>query len=529
LFVWAAVTAIRRRFQCHFYPAMEDRAVYAQIGVLSSAMVSKEPTHDGLDKLYGFCRDQKLPVEIRKNAILSALQVLVSVLPDYTVGKHSAKDNVSRDVRERRSREKLVLDFTRRFIQFCELMAFGRNNNIRIRVACGRALCAIFEKKRRFNTGEMLAKTVVRLGCAPVPLLRKHAAEALVRVFQSDPSGDDALRVISRVAETPTPKISAEILSALNSIELKPIKESKEKPIEDKALQRELRDAGVVDRSLELRHNQSAILEHLFGTVFRFLKETKSEEHFCEAMRIVKSFVAHINIDVVPSIIDALRQRRFSLRASIIAANTALSVCESARLVVDLRGFYASVYARAYEALEAREVLLEFLTLFENVARQLDTARTAAFAKRMVMMALQATADVQGVILACVRQMLCDDVSLTRAVDFEFEAAGEFNVALDDPDACNGPAAKLWELAHLANSHNRFVSEIAREVARLTDLEAVRNASIAAAMAKRDWSPAAVAARLDDRMRVFDVALFDGPAGPAPKSLKLFEFGGAGN
>ena len=503
----------------------QDKETYAKIALLGHEMQSKGPTQEGLDELYKFCKDKKSAIEIRKNAILSVLTVLRSLLPDYVVGKHSAKDNISREVRERRAQEKMVLDFTRRFIQYCELCAFGRDNNIVLRVACGKSLSILFDEKRHYNTGDQLAKTVVRLACSPIGILKKHACRAIVSVFKSDPSGEYTLKIMTKIAETPTPKISSELLGALEEVELKPVSGKVEKPkLEDKDLERELRDAGIIDQKDERQHNQIAILEHLFGTVFRFLRETKSEEHFCKAMEVVKKYVDHINIDVVPQIVEALKQKRFSLQASIIAANTAMSVCASAQLVVDLRSFYASVYARAYEALDERQVLLQFLALFDLISHQIDKTRTASFAKRLMMMALQSMTDIQGTILAYVRQMILNEPAMTRALDFEFEAAGEFSVVSDDPDTCNGPSAKYWELVHLANSPNKFVSAIATEVASLTDIHAIRNVTIEAANKKRDWSPAAILEQLDYSKRVFDVHLLSQPAKPLPKSFKVFEF-----
>ena len=503
----------------------QDKETYARIALLGHQMESKGATKEGLDELYKFCKDKKYPIEIRKVAILSVLAVLESLIPDYVVAKHSAKDNVSREVRDRRAEEKVLLDFTRRFIQYCELVAFGRDNNIKLRVACAKSLSILFEKKRRYNTGEQLAKTVVRLACSPVALLKKYACQAIVGVFKSDPTGEFTLKIMTKVAETPTPKISSELLGALKEVELKPVSGKVEKPkLEDKELQRELKEVGIIDHKEELQHNQVAILEHLFGTVFRFLRETKSEEHFCKSMEVVKKYVDHINIDVVPQIVEALKQKRFSLQASIIAANTALSVCASAQLVVDLRSFYASVYARAYEALDDRQVLLQFLALFDMISQQIDKSRTASFAKRLMTMALQSMTDIQGTILAYIRQMVLNEPSMTRALDFEFEAAGEFSVVSDDPDSCNGPSAKYWELVHLANSPNKFVSAIATELASLTDINAIRNVTIAAANQKRDWSPAAILEQLDYSKRVFDVHLLVQPVKPLPKTFKVFEF-----
>lgn len=504
----------------------KNRQAHQRIALLSTSMTSKNATKEELDELYKLCKDKALEPKIRRDAIISAMQVLVSLLPDYTVGKHSAKDNISRDVRQRREEEKLLLDFTRKFIQYCELMVFGRDNSVYIRAGAAHALSQLFLKKRRFNTGDVLAKSVVRLACLPIEAFSKHACAAIVGVFKSDPYGEDTLKIMTKVAETATPKISVGLLVCLKSIQLKPISGKVEKPkLEDKELARDLKEVGIIDSKAEQQHNQAAILEHLFGTVFRFLKETKSEEHFCAAMDVVKAFVNHLNIDVVPQIVEALKQKRFSLRASIIAANTAMDVCKAAKLTVDLRSFYTSVYARAYEALEDREVLSWFLTLFEQLGKDLDKRRAAAFAKRLVMMALQAPTDVQGLIIAHMRQMIIDNVAMSAFVDFEDECESfDFNLTLDDPDSCNGPSAKLWELAHLANSHNPLIAQMARELATMTDDGAVTEVKTRAAKQRRDWSPKAILEILDESKRIFDVNLFNRPKKALPTKMKLFEF-----
>jgi nucleolar complex protein 3 len=502
-----------------------DPAKLAEVAALCTAITSHPlvKTKETLDSLYALCKDADHSVGRR--AILSLAQVLFDVLPDYAVRKYYANDNVSRDVRARRAHEDFLLSFARRFCQFCEVMAFDYKKPMRVRTASAKALSGLFRLKRQFNTIDHLAKVAVRLACSAVERLRAISCAAIADVFAKDPLGAVTLTVMGSVAATQTPNISVELLHTLLAIRVKEATATAPRPqIEDKSLVKELKEADILDDKSEQRHNQAATLEHLFGTVFRFLRETKSEPHFCEAMEVVRKFVSFINIDVVPQIVLALKQTRFSLRTAIIAAQTAASVCQSASLVVDLRDFYSTVYAQMYEALEDRSLVLELLALFELMSGEIDKRRTASFAKRLIVLALHSSSDVAGTVLAYIRELFLREPAMTAAVDFEFEAAGQFNILLDDPDFANGPAAKYWELAELANSPNKIVAAIAKELATLRTDEAVKSAGIRAAREKRDWRPRTILEKLDDDQRIFDVDLLAVQPRPLPKTFKVFDF-----
>jgi hypothetical protein len=182
------------------------------------------------------------------------------------------------------------------------------------------------------------------------------------------------------------------------------------------------------------------------------------------------------------------------------------------------------VYARAYEALDDRNIVLELLALFELMSSEIDKARTAAFAKRLMTMALHAPSDVAAVVLAYIRQLFETDPSMTAAVDFEFEAQGRFDILLDNPDFCNGPAARYWELSELCRSPNRYVREIALELSTLTNAEALMNSGIQAAKEKRDWRPKTILEQTDDSERVFDMNLLAQEFRPLPKAFKVYNF-----
>ena len=186
-----------------------NKAAHERIGILARNITGKEHlTKDEFEELYKFCKDQKLDARVRCDALLSVAKVLTVHLPDYAVGKHSAKDNISRDIRERREYEKVLLDFTRRFILYCEYVACGRDNSTWARAGACKTLSILFREKHRFNTSDTLAKTIVRLARLPVPQYRKHLCNAIKGVFDNDPHGEYTLKIMQKVAETPTPKIS---------------------------------------------------------------------------------------------------------------------------------------------------------------------------------------------------------------------------------------------------------------------------------------------------------------------------------
>ena len=495
-----------------------------QIATLSLSLTQKPyvKTKENLDQLYTLCKSKDL--DISKNAIKSVMLVLIDILPSYSVGKHSKNENLSKEVRERRAHDKILLDFTRRFNQFCEAAAFNRTNAKKIRCAAALALSNLYSHCPNFNTAEHLSKCIVRLANCSQPRLRAIACSELNRVFQNDPAGEKTLQVLSNLALTPTNQISTDMLQTLMTIKLKSHFEppKKEHKIEDKQLEKELRQADIISDDTQKQRNQAAILEHLFGTVFRFLKETKSEQHYIAAMNVVHEFVEFINIDIVPSILDALKQKRFSLSSAITSATTAASVCKAATLTVDLRDFYSSVYARCYEALDDRPVLTQLLNLFEWISHDIDRTRTASFSKRLIIMSIHAHPTCAATILAYIRSLFSKDPGMATACAFEFEGEGEFNIEADDPDFCNGPSAKYWELAELASSHNPLLRDMAVEISGLVDYKTVRESDIIAAQSKRDWKPETITAIMD-RMELESITQLKADQLAPPSTFKIYE------
>lgn len=492
--------------------------------------LSKKPeykTKDYLEKLYNYCKNKD--PEIASKAIKSVTLVLLDILPSYTVGKHSAEDNLSKEVRQRREIEQIELNFTRRFVQFCEAAAFNRQNIKKIRCAAATALSRLYSNRPNFNTADHLSKCIVRLANCPEHRIRSIACSNILQVFQNDVKGEFTLQILSNIAATPTNKISVEILQTLQNIKLKSQFEQKPKQpkLEDKELEKELRQADLINDDNQHQRNQAMILDHLFGTVFRFLKETKSESHYLEAMTVIHKYVKYINIDIVPSILEALKQKRFSLRSAITSATTAISVCQSAGLIVDLRDFYSAVYSRCYEALDDRQSLSDLLNLFDLIGSDIDKTRTQSFAKRLMIMSLHAQHSVAIAIACNIRKMFIKDPLMTVACDFEFAGESEFNIEADDPDFCGGPSAKYFELAELSHTDNNKLNQIAIELSKLIDPKAVKEMETASIKDQRNRDLDGKVEQIIDKVDKFenDIILQLKPEQqPLPDKFKVFEF-----
>ena len=508
----------------------EQQNIKEEIAQLSISLTQKpmNKTEDHISKLLSYCKDFKHH-RIQKLAILSLAQVLFDILPSYSVNKHSSSDNPSSEVKQRRIHEGILLEYTRRFIQIIEKIAFGSNNHLSVRKASSKALSGLFSSKPNFNTSEHLSVVIIRLSCLSVEEIRQTACTSIAEVFGRDPKLELTLKLIRNLSTTQTNKISTDLLQTLLSLKIKPktqlTQEEKDKKpkIIDKDLEKELKEADVIDNKNEHEKNQAEVLEHLFATVFRFLKETKSELHFISAMQIVRKYVKYINYEYVSPIISALKQSRFSLRAAIAATQTALDLCNTAQYSVDLRDFYREVYSRSYEALEDRDALLELLALFDIISNLIDSNRTASFAKRLIILTLHAPSDVAATILCHIRKLMSKNPAMTSATDFEFEAEGEFLLLHDDPDFCNGPAAKYWELSELSHHQHKVIRELALELSKLIDVDAVRDSDILAAKQKREWNPRKTFEMMDDSERIFDINLLTITENKLPTEFKLFE------
>lgn len=510
----------------------KTNAIRNEIAHICLELTQKEGYNvkENINTLMTYCKNYELKT-VQKIAILSLAKVFIDILPPYIVEKHNEKDNPSQEVKKRRLYEATLLETARQFIQICEKLAFSKKSSNNTRKLAAKALAEIYVNKPGFNTGRKLVTTMVKLACSNHEEVRQVICENLAHFFENDPNGHNTLAIVTKIAATPSPEISIELLQTLEHIKLRSFpqktqaekeKEKKEK-ITDKDLIKELREADIVPDDNSPEMTQTHILEQLFGTVFRFLKETKSEVHFIAAMEIIRKDVLFIDKDFVSAIVSALKQNRFSLRSAITAAHTALVLCKQCEYNVDLRGFFTEVYNRAYEALDDRDSTLEFLALFDIISEQIDTARTASFAKRLMIMALHAPSDIATTILVTLRKLLTPHLELTSAIDFDFEAEGDFNIYGADPDFCNGPAAKYWELSELAHHRNEKLREVAQIIATLNSSAAVRSADLNDAKMKRKWDPRATLEELDDSARIFDVNLLHFNREALPEKLKLFE------
>lgn len=500
-----------------------------EIAQLSTSLVTKPEykTKENLEKLYALCKNKDL--DISTKAIKSVALVLISILPSYAVGKHAENENLSKEVRQRRQLEQVQLEFARRFNQFCEHAAFNRSNPMKLRCASAVALSNLYAKCSKYNTSDHLAKCVVRLANCTEPKLRNLACGSIRQVFENDIKGQNTLQILTNVATTPTNKISVELLQTLEHVKLKSHFDTKPKQpkIEDKELEKELKEADLVVDDSQHERNQMVILEHLFGTVFRFLKETKSEQHYLAAMAVVHSYIDYINISIIPDILSALKQKQFSLRAAITSATTAISVCKAANLTFDLRDFYSSVYARCYEALDNRDALFELLNLFDFIGNEIDITRTKSFAKRLMTMSIHALPPIATAVLAHIRKLFSEkvdkDPSIASACYFSFEGEGEFNIDVDDPVTCGGDSAKYWELSLLSHTYEPILNNLAIEMASLNSAVAIREADIAAARERKTFTAESLKNMVeDDELKSISNIAIDNI--PLPTKFKKFEF-----
>lgn len=508
-------------------------AIKQEIAHICTELTTKEMNYnykDNINTLMTHCKNYESST-IQQIAILSLAMVYIDLLPNYIVEKHNEKDNPSQDVRKRRLYEATLLETSRQFVQICEKLAFSKKTKPSLRRSAAKAIALIYTGKPGFNLGRQLVNTVIKLACCPHQDVRELICKYISDFFKADPNGHNTLQIVTKVASTPSPEVSIELIQSLMDIKLKSFpqkttaekeKEKKEK-ITDKELLKDLREADIVTDENGPEITQTHILEQLFATVFRFLKETKSEPHFIAAMEIIKKDVIFIDRDFVAPIVSALKQSRFSLRSSITAAHTALVLCKQCEYNVDLRGFFTEVYNRAYEALDDKTALIEFMALFDIISEQIDTARTASFAKRLMIMSLHASPDIATLILVTLRKLLTPHLELTSAIDFDFEAEGDFNIYGADPDFCNGPAAKYWELAELTHHRDERVADVAKVLAGLKSSAHVRQADLNDAKQKVTWDPKKILDELDDSARVFNVNLLQFTREAFPEKAKLFE------
>lgn len=502
-----------------------------EIALLSVKLVTKErqDTESNIQTLIKHCKNYK-EKNTQKIAILSLAKVFIDILPNYVVDKHSDKDNPSKEVKERRKYESLLVKCSSQFVQICEKICFGESNDIKVRKAGAKALSLLYSNKPLFNLSKTLCNDLVRLSCNNNIELRQIACEQMEMVFQHDPMNKHTLDIMSKVATTPTNKVSLELLETLLNIKFKEIKEKSaaekaQEKIQDKQLIKELKEADLFDKSEEIKETQIHILEHLFATAFRYLKETKSEKHFILSMEILRKYIKRINYDYVAPILTVLKQSRFSLRVATTSAQTARDLCASCDYHVDLRDYYVEVFARMYESLEDRDAVLDVLALVDILSGEIDKGRVFSFVKRLLILAIHSGSDVAATILCQLRQFLSQIPDMTMCLDFSDDSAGNFGLYLEDPDHANGRASKWWELAYFLNHRSQGVQIFAEEIAPLSTAAKVHESRIRAAKERIKFNPQETLEELDERTRLYDASLIqDIKHQRKSPEMKIFDF-----
>lgn len=498
-----------------------------EIGSICSSLISN-PTFKAsqhFDILLKHCRSPK--PKVSRLAVLSLAKVLSDLTPGYVVSKYAETDRPSKDVKSRREFDKLILDVSQRFVQFAEKKASHKSLLLKNRIYMSKGISLLFQTKPNFNTSATLAKIVVKLACNSVEQIRQPACQSIQSIFQNETTRSASLLIFSNIASLKIKDISTDLLESIRLFKPKEFDHQKSQDkieTDDKDLLKDLKEADIVNDHSEQEQNQTLILEHLFATLFKFLKETKNEVQFLYSMELIRHFVKWINFDFVAPIITALKQNRFSLRASITSLQTALALCEQANYFVDLKDFYQAVYSMSFESFEHRDALIEYLALFDIISKSADKSRIAAFAKRLLIMGLHSSIDVTAAILCHLRNLIPKLLELTAALDFEYETEGRFDIESNDPDFCFGLGAKYWELAEFGSSSNPILKSLASELAELKDHEKVIQADIKAARNKVSFKPRDMLENLDDSYRIFDATQLVIDPFELPKEFKNFEF-----
>lgn len=477
-----------------------------------------------IQQLQSLCNDPDATVQ--KLSMLSQLSVFLDILPDYrirvpTPGGDDQSGGKSRPqkkkVQQLQDYEASLLKNYQIFLKFCSGLVTsgikGRRPDdessssphglraLSLAETGTKCLSELLQRKYAFNFHLNLVIALVPLADSAFPAIRSPACASFEAVFKADKTSASSLTIVQQMASYVKQKehrVRPELLRTLLAMPLEVTMEqgeaARKRAKADRKKRRKQQSAGdtiaaglkeaeaVVDRA-ERDKAQGDILHELVLIYFRILKQAAYSPSLPAVLEGLGKFAFLINLDILIDLLKVLktmlRQDTLPLSAALQAVLTGLRTLQGPgqELLVDEKDFVDVLYRllrqlASSSAADDRRCLPTALECVEAVLlrrKELVVDRVAAFAKRVLLVALDALPNEALALLALLRSLFHRYSKLQQLVESDVDrvATGEFRADVDDPDFANPFASAAWELSLLARHWHPAVAEFARGTAAL--------------------------------------------------------------
>ncbi|KAF2074816.1 hypothetical protein CYY_003880 [Polysphondylium violaceum] len=243
----------------------------------------------------------------------------------------------------------------------------------------------------------------------------------------------------------------------------------KKKRKEDKALDKEMKEAEAEYSMKEQRYLQTEILKSIFILYFRIIKKAPQSPALSSVLEGLAKFSHLISVDFLGDLLKVLSDLMENGITSIKnALNTNITAFKTIKLHgntlnVDLKDYYVKVYSLLTDMVLPKEnanveTALDAINMMFYDRKQTSIERVAAYVKRLSTVSLFLPPHAALSVVTLCQQLFVTYPKAQRLLETDHTyAGGEYVFDTLDPDHCNPFASTVWELTLLFNHwHPKF-------------------------------------------------------------------------
>ncbi|KHJ80224.1 nucleolar complex protein 3-like family protein, partial [Oesophagostomum dentatum] len=482
-----------------------------------------------LRDLFRLCQGENVHSLVRetvqKLALVSMLQVLIDIIPGYSIRELTAEEKqqkVKKETKQLQIYEESLLRYYLKFLQFCEKMT-GKLNvkgrkldedsfTYKIGMLCLKAMSRLVTSAPHFNYATNILSTLIRLSLCKDQAVVSEVCTTLHQVFREDLHLRISLfgaRSIASLTTKRKGRVSPQLIATFLSLNIKEVKNEDKKSGKGRIfakramikkeranktarkykkqldkLEADLKELDAAETLSTKLKTATETMKHVFQCYFSILKRVPNVALLEPVLEGLSKFAHLLGVeffeDIVLTMEGLVDQKNLRLLDQLYCINTVFVILsgEGQLLNVDPSRFYRSVYRLLNQLPFERRpeirrkqmvVVSKALDLMINERRkQIPLSRVAAFVKRILGIATVMDDPSALCLVALVRSFFIAHSKLVQLVEedeTEGGAGGIFRSDIDDPDVSNALGTSVRpELKMLARRRHRALNQFAQNI-----------------------------------------------------------------
>ncbi|KAK6758901.1 hypothetical protein RB195_016248 [Necator americanus] len=482
-----------------------------------------------LRDLFRLCQGEKVHSLVRetvqKLALVSMLQVLIDIIPGYSIRELTAEEKqqkVKKETKKLQTYEESLLRYYLKFLQFCEKMT-GKLNvkgrkldensfTYKLGMLCLKAMSRLVISAPHFNYATNILSTLIRLSLSKDQTVVSEVCTTLHQVFREDlhlrislfGARSIASLVTKRKGHVPPSLIATFLFLNIKEVKNEDKKSGKGRIFAKRALikkekanktarkykkqldklEADLKELDAAETLSTKVKTATETMKYVFQCYFSVLKRVPNVALLEPVLEGLNKFAHLLGVeffeDIVLTMEGLVDKEHLRLLDQLYCINTVFVILsgDGQLLNVDPSRFYRSVYRVLNQLPFERRpdlrkkqmiVVSKALDLMINERRkQLPLSRVAAFVKRLLSIATVMDDPSALCLVALVRSFFIAHSKLVQLVeedDAEGGAGGVFRSDIDDPDVSNALSSNVrTELKMLTRRRHRSLNQFAHNI-----------------------------------------------------------------